>query len=121
MIPPTTLHTRSGKVVNEVRPSRASEPRRRKLKLDAPAVRSAGTNGSAAALKPTQAYRPFMKRWLSGRALSASATQRSSQRKSPALGGIFTRLPAFRSEEHTSELQSPCNLVCRLLLEQKKS
>src|SRR5256885_12156699 len=25
-----------------------------------------------------------------------------------------------RSEEHTSELQSPCNLVCRLLLEQKK-
>src|SRR5256885_12696518 len=26
-----------------------------------------------------------------------------------------------RSEEHTSELQSPCNLVCRLLLEKKKS
>src|ERR1022692_637688 len=29
------------------------------------------------------------------------------------------RLP-IRSEEHTSELQSPCNLVCRLLLEKKK-
>src|SRR5256885_11945332 len=28
--------------------------------------------------------------------------------------------PAIRSEEHTSELQSPCNLVCRLLLEKKK-
>src|SRR5256885_17072677 len=27
---------------------------------------------------------------------------------------------ACRSEEHTSELQSPCNLVCRLLLEKKK-
>src|SRR5256885_12832412 len=27
----------------------------------------------------------------------------------------------WRSEEHTSELQSPCNLVCRLLLEKKKS
>src|SRR5256885_12717162 len=26
----------------------------------------------------------------------------------------------YRSEEHTSELQSPCNLVCRLLLEKKK-
>src|SRR5688500_19896934 len=26
----------------------------------------------------------------------------------------------WRSEEHTSELQSPCNLVCRLLLEKKK-
>src|SRR5256885_3978603 len=30
--------------------------------------------------------------------------------------GSFQR----RSEEHTSELQSPCNLVCRLLLEKKK-
>src|SRR5205807_4833830 len=30
------------------------------------------------------------------------------------LGGML------RSEEHTSELQSPCNLVCRLLLEKKK-
>src|SRR5205807_5399771 len=33
------------------------------------------------------------------------------------------RWPGFerpRSEEHTSELQSPCNLVCRLLLEKKK-
>src|SRR5256885_11723979 len=28
--------------------------------------------------------------------------------------------PPDRSEEHTSELQSPCNLVCRLLLEKKK-
>src|SRR5256885_9715967 len=28
--------------------------------------------------------------------------------------------PAPRSEEHTSELQSPCNIVCRLLLEKKK-
>src|SRR5256885_13289809 len=30
------------------------------------------------------------------------------------------RTAAIRSEEHTSELQSPCNLVCRLLLEKKK-
>src|SRR5205807_4190603 len=29
---------------------------------------------------------------------------------------LRTRLRAYRSEEHTSELQSPCNLVCRLLL-----
>src|SRR2546426_9291204 len=29
--------------------------------------------------------------------------------------------PMVRSEEHTSELQSPCNLVCRLLLEKKKN
>src|SRR5256885_12608415 len=32
----------------------------------------------------------------------------------------FDPLAAGRSEEHTSELQSPCNLVCRLLLEKKK-
>src|SRR5256885_12937659 len=30
-------------------------------------------------------------------------------------------LAPTRSEEHTSELQSPCNLVCRLLLEKKKN
>src|SRR2546426_9513889 len=40
----------------------------------------------------------------------------------PALSG--GRVPdglERRSEEHTSELQSPCNLVCRLLLEKKKN
>src|SRR5256885_7249350 len=31
------------------------------------------------------------------------------------------RVMGSRSEEHTSELQSPCNLVCRLLLEKKNS
>src|SRR2546426_4895864 len=30
-------------------------------------------------------------------------------------------IEVWRSEEHTSELQSPCNLVCRLLLEKKKN
>src|SRR2546426_3403209 len=35
---------------------------------------------------------------------------------------LMTLLAALvRSEEHTSELQSPCNLVCRLLLEKKKT
>src|SRR5256885_8061577 len=33
---------------------------------------------------------------------------------------ILEALEDHRSEEHTSELQSPCNLVCRLLLEKKK-
>src|SRR5256885_10648329 len=33
---------------------------------------------------------------------------------------MFTNLLRGRSEEHTSELQSPCNLVCRLLLEKKQ-
>src|SRR5256885_11119288 len=38
-----------------------------------------------------------------------------------ALNEALDRFAALeRSEEHTSELQSPCNLVCRLLLEKKK-
>src|SRR5256885_12031798 len=32
---------------------------------------------------------------------------------------VLGRCTPIRSEEHTSELQSPCNLVCRLLLEKK--
>src|SRR5256885_16240478 len=35
-------------------------------------------------------------------------------------GGCCASNAPGRSEEHTSELQSPCNLVCRLLLEKKK-
>src|SRR2546426_5098472 len=42
----------------------------------------------------------------------ASPHQRAPDGSPAALGD--------RSEEHTSELQSPCNLVCRLLLEKKK-
>src|SRR5256885_11906210 len=41
-------------------------------------------------------------------------------RATGATGGVgVERLSRLRSEEHTSELQSPCNLVCRLLLEKK--
>src|SRR5256885_3061941 len=43
-------------------------------------------------------------------------TPRESQARAPPA----IRLRPARSEEHTSELQSPCNLVCRLLLEKKK-
>src|SRR5256885_17230092 len=53
---------------------------------------------------PTAATRP------TSRISSSSPTERCSP----------PRTPAGRSEEHTSELQSPCNLVCRLLLEKKK-
>src|SRR2546426_7651404 len=38
----------------------------------------------------------------------------------PNLEQLCSRQRHHRSEEHTSELQSPCNLVCRLLLEKKK-
>src|SRR5256885_3124878 len=43
-----------------------------------------------------------------------------AQGRSRSKSGLEVR-PDVRSEEHTSELQSPCNLVCRLLLEKKKA
>src|SRR5256885_9408502 len=53
----------------------------------------------------------------------ALPTQNAGRRVEVTLSGEFVDR-AFklsgRSEEHTSELQSPCNLVCRLLLEKKK-
>src|SRR5256885_9019660 len=45
---------------------------------------------------------------------------RADERERRALRGRVGRRRVTRSEEHTSELQSPCNLVCRLLLEKKK-
>src|SRR5256885_2846663 len=69
------------------------------------------------------------------RACRAAATEKRSARRTPwrdrrqPSGGCGDRgswnssagaLERLRSEEHTSELQSPCNLVCRLLLEKKK-
>src|SRR5256885_11802014 len=47
----------------------------------------------------------------------AAAAFRPSRIRQPGAGRGHGNLP--RSEEHTSELQSPCNLVCRLLLEKK--
>src|SRR5256885_7249915 len=65
---------------------------------------------------------PSRRRWLrriSGRSRTSRAGsaggRRSHWRRRAARGGRKKR-----SEEHTSELQSPCNLVCRLLLEKKK-
>src|SRR5256885_8305057 len=57
---------------------------------------------------------------------SAHTVQRYPIRRAGGAMTVLTRrsgraLPTDpRSEEHTSELQSPCNLVCRLLLEKKK-
>src|SRR5256885_3127006 len=41
-------------------------------------------------------------------------------RQQPHIRFMLAFASMNRSEEHTSELQSPCNLVCRLLLEKKK-
>src|SRR2546426_3145369 len=59
---------------------------------------------------PPPSDRADWKRWHD------SAHLRAGQANHPRA----PRPAAARSEEHTSELQSPCNLVCRLLLEKKK-
>src|SRR2546427_4725051 len=67
-----------------------------------------------------------------GRDLGMGVRQRPQQRRLPGVGrtdqdplarSLAPHVPginAMRSEEHTSELQSQSNLVCRLLLEKKK-
>src|SRR2546426_3406074 len=53
---------------------------------------------------------------------AADRAVQHARRDLAAVGGEpGDRGPRVRSEEHTSELQSPCNLVCRLLLEKKKN
>src|SRR5256885_5425042 len=49
------------------------------------------------------------------------SSSKANAASTTAAGTTNMRAPhGKRSEEHTSELQSPCNLVCRLLLEKKK-
>src|SRR2546426_8601057 len=50
-----------------------------------------------------------------------AANGADTQRRTPSSKPNSTEAEKARSEEHTSELQSPCNLVCRLLLEKKKT
>src|SRR2546426_3463818 len=64
----------------------------------------------------TTLFRSQLRRWT-----PAEPPQRAFHpRQQLARDGERVTSRAPRSEEHTSELQSPCNLVCRLLLEKKK-
>src|SRR5258708_25978045 len=47
--------------------------------------------------------------------------RRAERHRSAHAVALRAHLPVLRSEEHTSELQSPDHLVCRLLLEKKKN
>src|SRR5256885_13248542 len=53
------------------------------------------------------------------RSLDLRGTQRSAAFVNSRITVQDLVVKIYRSEEHTSELQSPCNLVCRLLLEKK--
>src|SRR5256885_12557775 len=62
---------------------------------------------------------PISRERLAGQHTAARSRHRRGRWR-PARERAGTALWRARSEEHTSELQSPCNLVCRLLLEKKK-
>src|SRR5256885_5991988 len=61
-------------------------------------------------------YTTLFRSVLRGAGGAADSARLPQERHPPFPGGAGDP----RSEEHTSELQSPCNLVCRLLLEKKK-
>src|SRR2546426_2356266 len=78
---------------------------------------------SATARKAARLARPL----LPGERVDLDRADVTEITRLPRIGPAFAqRIVAWRerhgprSEEHTSELQSPCNLVCRLLLEKKK-
>src|SRR3989454_11788373 len=67
------------------------------------------------------AYLPFALAFLCWSLLNALLLWYALDRLLPERPAtVALALVYLRSEEHTSELQSPCNLVCRLLLEKKK-
>src|SRR5437763_13410719 len=66
----------------------------------------------------SQIYGYFLEKALTAGALDVYTTPVQMKKNRP--GTLLTVLCKPRSEEHTSELQSPMYLVCRLLLEKKK-
>src|SRR2546426_2515861 len=71
---------------------------------------------------PRSTLFPYTTLFRSDRGERLAQTLRAAQLGVPVPwhGQALAELRTVRSEEHTSELQSPCNLVCRLLLEKKK-
>src|SRR3989454_1405878 len=95
-------------------------PRRSRLP-----TRSMMRSAASAGRKPADAVRSLssISARVSGSEGSPLGAARRSVWTAPSTVRISIAAPVLstRSEEHTSELQSPCNLVCRLLLEKKKN
>src|SRR5205807_10532821 len=74
----------------------------------------------AASISGSSAWASWAETW------GATSSPKATRFPSSARGPLKWKIPGSawgpsRSEEHTAELQSPCNLVCRLLLEKKKT
>src|SRR5256885_13293353 len=72
---------------------------------------------SRAAASPVPTVSPSRVKCSAGRSVKTGQQYSSGT----TISSLSPPRLACRSEEHTSELQSPCNLVCRLLLEKKKT
>src|SRR5256885_5890838 len=98
-------------------------PPRSPLFPSPPLFRSAGVG----ALPPVNAAAPASAAFWASEALDASPPSATTEplkvahEYEPSSCSYHSASLPSRSEEHTSELQSPCNLVCRLLLEKKKT
>src|SRR2546426_6910387 len=112
----------------------------RALEAHFPAGATTPTWGGAARHLFTETESVYLSYWVkysanwvgSGQLYHPHEFQFLTNEDDPYMGPSFTHLTTYvehnyqnggipvRSEEHTSELQSPCNLVCRLLLEKKK-
>src|SRR5438552_13852651 len=68
----------------------------------------------------TTLFRSSSSAWNRGSSSSTGILRMGQRRSSPRWRWRARRTSHSRSEEHTSELQSPDHLVCRLLLEKKK-
>src|SRR2546426_2694500 len=95
LFPYTTLFRSEAHLLGDLRRARGGDPARQANAARSARVAAAGSLASPPHTAPMTATPAAL-------ALASA----------PTLAG--------RSEEHTSELQSPCNLVCRLLLEKKK-
>src|SRR5256885_12902994 len=70
---------------------------------------------------PRSTLFPYTTLFRSARSITPRRLRSAGASGSSSVGSALSAPPIIRSEEHTSELQSPCNLVCRLLLEKKNS
>src|SRR3989454_7156644 len=90
--------------------------RRSRSSMKAPAKSSGSSSPAVSILEAEVGRRPARKVGASG---GFPLFDRLAEHEHEQVSAYYD--PTARSEEHTSELQSPCNLVCRLLLEKKKN
>src|SRR6516165_11254517 len=118
--------SRSLAAISESRPFGASRASHARKRVNAAPSRRCAARVPSTSAEFLQAFgnkQGSAARWI----FALAASSRSNTQAAAVAGSTCTRAPvparsssAGRSEEHTSELQSQSNLVCRLLLEKKK-